>query len=152
MNRHLPYGPTAKFTIFNTVMRHDTNVSDEPVSQAYPHLIFHNFKTKLGERVATILKYLFPVPKEDTRRVLTFSNENDFISFRHHIYRNEKGRIVLKEIGPRFELQLFEIRLGTFDQKDSEIEWVLRPYMNTAGKRQAIGGVNNNLIPSITSS
>lgn len=29
-----------------------------------------------------ILKYLFPVPKEDSKRVITFANDNDFISFR----------------------------------------------------------------------
>ena len=47
---HLPYGPTATFTIYNTVMRHDIpNIGT--MSEAYPHLIFHNFKTKLGERV-----------------------------------------------------------------------------------------------------
>jgi U3 small nucleolar ribonucleoprotein protein IMP4 len=29
-----------------------------------------------------VLKYLFPVPKEDSKRVMTFANEDDFISFR----------------------------------------------------------------------
>jgi len=29
-----------------------------------------------------ILKYLFPVPKEDSRRVVTFANTDDYISFR----------------------------------------------------------------------
>lgn len=120
-------------------MRHETNVESH-ISEAYPHLIFHNFKTKLGERVATILKHLFPVPKEDSKRVMTFSNENDFISFRHHVYRKEKGKVILKEVGPRFELQLYEIKLGTIEEKNTESEWVLRPYMNTASKRQAIGG------------
>lgn len=78
---HLPYGPTAYFTILNTVMRHDIpNIGT--MSEAYPHLIFHNFKTRLGKRVTNILKYLFPVPKEDSRRVITFANQDDYISFR----------------------------------------------------------------------
>ena len=48
---HLPYGPTATFTLYNTVMRHD--IPDVgTMSEAYPHLIFHNFKTKLGGRVS----------------------------------------------------------------------------------------------------
>lgn len=34
-------------------------------------------------QVKNILKYLFPVPKEDTRRVVTFANQDDFISFRY---------------------------------------------------------------------
>jgi len=47
---HLPYGPTAS-SLSNTVMRHDIpNVGT--MSEAYPHLIFHNFKTKLGVRVS----------------------------------------------------------------------------------------------------
>ena len=33
------------------------------------------------------MKYLFPVPKEDSKRVLTFANHDDFISFRHHTYK-----------------------------------------------------------------
>jgi len=33
-------------------------------------------------QVKSILKYLFPVPKDDSRRVMTFSNEDDFISYR----------------------------------------------------------------------
>lgn len=55
---HLPYGPTATFTIYNTVMRHDIpNVGT--MSEAYPHLIFHNLKTKLGERVRPIYLLYF---------------------------------------------------------------------------------------------
>lgn len=33
-------------------------------------------------QVSNILKYLFPVPKDDSRRVITFANQEDFISFR----------------------------------------------------------------------
>lgn len=33
-------------------------------------------------QVSNILKYLFPVPKDDSRRVITFANQDDFISFR----------------------------------------------------------------------
>ncbi|KAL9655146.1 hypothetical protein ABK040_008922 [Willaertia magna] len=135
---HLPYGPTAYFTMFNVVMRHEV-IKEEKMPQIYPHLIFHNFKTKLGERVATILKYLFPVPKLESNRVITFANENDFISMRHHLFKKENDKVELKEVGPRFELQLFQIKLGTLADKDAELEWVLRPYMNTASKRQALG-------------
>ena len=48
---HLPHGPTAYFTISDLVMRHDIpNIGN--MSEAYPNLIFHNFKTRLGERVS----------------------------------------------------------------------------------------------------
>lgn len=33
-------------------------------------------------QVQNILKYLFPVPKEDSKRVVTFANQEDYISFR----------------------------------------------------------------------
>ncbi|CAG8440366.1 6272_t:CDS:2 [Acaulospora colombiana] len=78
---HFPYGPTAYFSLHNVVLRHD--IRDQgTVSEAYPHLIFNNFNSNLGRRVTNILKYLFPVPKEDSKRVMTFANEGDYISFR----------------------------------------------------------------------
>ena len=69
--------------VSNVVMRHDIKDSMDTVSEAYPHLVFHQFDSKLGARVQNILKYLFPVPKLDTQRVMTFANQNDFISFRY---------------------------------------------------------------------
>ena len=133
---HLPYGPTAHFQLLNTVMRHDIpNIGT--MSEAYPHLIFHNFKTKLGRRVTNILKYLFPVPKEDSKRIITYANEEDFISFRHHTFTKKDGEIELSEVGPRFEMKLYDIKLGTLEiEKACETEWVLRPFMNTAKKRK----------------
>jgi U3 small nucleolar ribonucleoprotein protein IMP4 len=108
---------------------------------------------QLGERTANILKYLFPVPKPDTKRIVTFANTSDYISFRlvafvwfcafgllcncvfeffiffflgvcflliwnivsaayrHHIYEKQGGpkSVELKEIGPRFELRLYQV-------------------------------------------
>jgi U3 small nucleolar ribonucleoprotein protein IMP4 len=62
-------------------MRHDVpNVG--PMSEQYPHLIFSNLTSKLGQRTSHILKYLFPVPKEDSHRTITFVNQDDYISFR----------------------------------------------------------------------
>ncbi|KAL0281114.1 UNVERIFIED_CONTAM: hypothetical protein PYX00_002210 [Menopon gallinae] len=133
---HLPYGPTAYFTLFDVIMRHD--IPDiGTMSEQYPHLIFHNFTMRLGERVKNILKYLFPVPKEDSRRVMTFANHDDYISFRHHVYRKVDNKIELSEVGPRFQLKLYEIKLGTLDViETADSEWVLRPYMNTSMKRR----------------
>ena len=48
---------------------------------------------------------------------------------------NNNGKIQLVEAGPRFEMQPYEIRLGTLDQDLAEKEWVLRPYMNTSRKK-----------------
>lgn len=83
---HFPHGPTVYFTLNNVALRHDIgSYKNSTVSEQYPHLIFEGFSSKLGERVRDVLKYLFPVPKEDSKRVMTFANENDFISFRYVI-------------------------------------------------------------------
>ncbi|VTJ66593.1 Hypothetical predicted protein [Marmota monax] len=48
---HLPFGPTAYFTLCNVVMRHDIPDLDT-VSEAKPHLITHGFSSRLGKRVS----------------------------------------------------------------------------------------------------
>eukprot|EP01114_Cavostelium_apophysatum_P012905 TRINITY_DN3006_c0_g1_i1.p1 TRINITY_DN3006_c0_g1~~TRINITY_DN3006_c0_g1_i1.p1 ORF type:complete len:287 (+),score=46.56 TRINITY_DN3006_c0_g1_i1:64-924(+) len=135
---HMPFGPTAYFGLHGVVLRHDIG-QVAPVSLQFPHLIFNNFGTKLGERVQNILKYVFPPAKDDGTRVVSFSNDNDFISFRHHSFKQSGKDVKLQEVGPRFEMRLFKIRLGTIESKDAENEWVLRPYMNTARKTTALG-------------
>ncbi|KAL7539523.1 hypothetical protein ACHAXR_009350 [Thalassiosira sp. AJA248-18] len=136
---HLPLGPTAYFTLNGGVLRHDLDGGSAPMSEAYPHIVLNNFQTQLGRRVGNILKCLFPIPKMDTRRIVTFSNDNDHISFRHHVYSKENGntadKVTLYEVGPRFEMRLYQIKLGTLEMKDAENEYVLKPYMNTASKR-----------------
>lgn len=145
---HLPYGPTAFFNITNTVMRHDIeNVGT--MSEAYPHLIFSNMTSKLGERLTNVLKHLFPVPRPDSKRIMTFANQGyeyscvcdyrDFISFRHHTYTKEDHKTVaLSEVGPRFELRPYQLRLGTVDQEEAENEWILHQYTNTSKKRKLL--------------
>lgn len=146
---HLPFGPTAYFGLSNAVLRHDIQAGQSreggadalgKMKEAAPHLIFDRFSSKLGARVATILKHLFPAPKDDVRRVMTFANKDDYISFRHHTYEMPRGSasLELREVGPRFEMRLYQIKLGTMDQQEAENEWVLRPYMNSAKKRRLL--------------
>ena len=108
------------------------------MSEAAPHIILNDFETTLGKRVGNVLRCMFPVPKPDSKRVVTFSNEDDYISFRHHVYEKEGKEVILKEVGPRFEMQLYKLRLGTLEQTEADDEWVLRPYMNSAKKRRAL--------------
>ncbi|XP_036160125.1 U3 small nucleolar ribonucleoprotein protein IMP4-like [Myotis myotis] len=133
---HLPFGPTAYFTLCNVLMQHD--IPDlGTVSEAKPHLIIHGFSPRLGKQVSDILRYLFPVSKEDSHRVITFANQNDYNSFQHHVYRKTKHcNVQLTEVGPHFELKLYMIRLGTLEQDATEdVEWLWHPYTNTAHKR-----------------
>jgi len=133
---HLPHGPTAYFTLYNTILRHDIpNVGT--MSEEFPHLLFHGFETPLAQRVRDILKYLFPVPKDESKRVVTFYQKDDYVLFRHNVYSKdvETRRIKLKEVGPRFEMFCFKILLGTIDQTDSaDVEWEYAPYKRTAKK------------------
>ncbi|XP_075251453.1 U3 small nucleolar ribonucleoprotein IMP4-like [Convolutriloba macropyga] len=138
---HMPYGPTAFFSLSNVVMRHD--IPDVgPMSEVFPHLVFHNFSSKLGNRVKSILKYLFPVPKEESQRVVTFFNDDDFISFRQHTWskgENKADDPVLTEIGPRFEMQIYKIVLGTIEHENiADVEWRLHNFVRTANKRKLL--------------
>ena len=133
---HMPYGPTTYFGLSNVILRHDLKDKVDPVSEAYPHLILDNFKTQLGDRISDVLKHVFPMPKIESKRIITMSNRDDFISFRHHLYRKpEFNKVDTKELGPRFEMKPYQIVLGTLDQVNAQKEWVLRPYMNSAKKR-----------------
>ena len=136
---HFPSGPTVYFALSNVVLRHDLRTRLDTMSEEYPHLIFQNFQSKIGDRVVQVLKSLFPVPKLDSKRVLSFINQNDFIVFRHHTHEKEDYKTVtLSEIGPRFMLKLYQIKLGTVELEHTQTEWVLRPYMNTAHKRKVL--------------
>ncbi|KIM22380.1 hypothetical protein M408DRAFT_290849 [Serendipita vermifera MAFF 305830] len=137
---HFPHGPTVFFTLHNVALRHDLpSANSSTVSEQYPHLIFESFESKLGTRIRDVLKYLFPVPKEDSTRVMSFINENDFISFRHHVFvKTGKKEVQLAEVGPRFEMKPYEIRLGTIEQEEADKEWVLSHYTRTAKKRRML--------------
>ncbi|KAG6918917.1 hypothetical protein DXG01_010572 [Tephrocybe rancida] len=138
---HFPHGPTVYFTLNNVSLRHDIGTyKNSTVSEQYPHIIFENFTSPLGQRVRDVLKYLFPVPKEDSKRVMTFANEDDFISFRHHVFVKIPRQVQLAEVGPRFEMKPYEIRQGTIEQNEAEREWVLAHYARTAKKRTVLGG------------
>ncbi|KAG0670545.1 snoRNA-binding rRNA-processing protein imp4 [Pichia californica] len=133
---HLPHGPTVTFTLHNVILRHDLiNITNQ--SEVYPHLIFENFNSNLGKRCTTILKNLFPSGvKIDSPRVISFINNEDFISIRQHLYvKTRDGNAELSEIGPRFEMRMFEIRLGTMDDKDADIEWMLRRFVRTGNRK-----------------
>uniref|UniRef100_A0A915J1V4 Brix domain-containing protein n=1 Tax=Romanomermis culicivorax TaxID=13658 RepID=A0A915J1V4_ROMCU len=47
---HLPYGPTAYFSLSNVVTRHEIPDVGK-MSEQYPHLIFNNLNSKLGKRL-----------------------------------------------------------------------------------------------------
>lgn len=137
---HLPHGPTAKFSLHNVVLRMDIpNASRGTVSESYPHLIFEGFSTKLGKRVVQILKHLWPPrdgPHKVGNRVVTFRNIDDSIEVRHHVFVQTGYRdIELAEVGPRMTMRCFEIRGGTLEAKDGDVEWAMTQFTRTGKKR-----------------
>jgi U3 small nucleolar ribonucleoprotein protein IMP4 len=137
---HFPHGPTASFSLANVVLRADIpNASRGTVSESYPHLIFDGFTSKLGLRVVQVLKHLFP-PRDGSvktgNRVVTFKNIEDSIEVRHHVYvRTGYDSVELAEVGPRMTMRLFEIRAGTLENKDGDVEWHLNQYTRTGRKK-----------------
>lgn len=135
---HMPNGPTAYFNLSNAILRHDIEGTVN-MPEVFPHLVFENFSTPLGKRVSTILRHLFPVPRADSTRVVTCVNRDDYVSFRHHVFKKTAhDKVDLLELGPRFEMKLYQVKLGTPEQAHAENEWTLRPYMNTAKKRRML--------------
>ena len=54
--------------------------------------------------------------------------------------------MALTECGPRFELKIYQIRLGTLDQPHAENEWVLRAYTRSAKKAKLSEEVEEDVI------
>ncbi|NXJ15032.1 IMP4 protein, partial [Odontophorus gujanensis] len=135
---HLPHGPTAHFTLSGAVLRHEVGgLGGAPLGA--PHILLHRLDSTLGRRVGTILKHLFPVPRPQTHRVVTFANEDDVILVRNHVYRCQGKTVELEEVGPRFQLRPYLIRLGTLEQGDAaDVEWRWHPYTTTASKRHLL--------------
>merc|ERR1711908_154544 len=74
MISHLPRGPTIRFGLLNVVIRNDIRVRKtmSGLPKAHPHLIFERFNSEMSYRVKSILSHLFPYPKENVNRVITF--------------------------------------------------------------------------------
>ncbi|MCJ1224543.1 snoRNA-binding rRNA-processing protein imp4 [Toensbergia leucococca] len=140
---HLPHGPTASFSLHNVLLRHDLPApSRGTISESYPHLIFEDFTTPLGRRVVQILKHIFPPREVATtnhkvgNRIVTFKNIEDSIEVRHHVFvKTGYQSVELAEVGPRLTMRLFEIRGGTLDDKNGDVEWHMNQYTRTSRKK-----------------
>ena len=127
---HMPQGPTAYFGLSDVVLRHDLAEKPPNMSEVKPHLVFDGFSGKIGKRTMTILQALFPPAAPLAQRVVSFVNSTDIVQFRNHTYEQHKQTVDLTEQGPRFNMRLYRIELGTLDMPDVKVEWALRPFMN----------------------
>lgn len=55
---------------------------------------------------------------------------------RNHKYEKNGEKVKLTELGPRFEMRLYQVRIGTLEQTHAETEFSLRPFIRTARKRR----------------
>lgn len=51
------------------------------------------------------------------------------------MYEKVGNSVILKELGPRFEMKLYQIKLGTVENEIADNEWILRPYLNNSLKK-----------------
>ncbi|KAL1874809.1 snoRNA-binding rRNA-processing protein imp4 [Diaporthe australafricana] len=99
------------------------------------------FTSPVGQRVVKVLKHLFPpLPAAESKpksgRVVTFKNVDDIIEVRHHVFvRTSYDSCELSEVGPRMSLRPFEIRGGSLENKDGDVEWHLNSYTRTSRKK-----------------
>jgi hypothetical protein len=91
------------FLAKNCVLRHD--IEDRVTISENRANTLNAFESS-SVQGANILRFLLPALKQSPLEwIITFSNDNDFISF-HHKLQNTGREVDLHECGPRFELQL----------------------------------------------
>ena len=101
---------------------------------AYPGKLHHAAQEANGDD----RKHLFPAPRTGRAEGDAFANNADYVSMRHHTYEMPRGAksVALTEVGPRFEMKLYQIKLGTIEADDADVEWALRPFMRSGKKRR----------------
>ncbi|KAL7750363.1 Ribosome production factor 1 [Sorochytrium milnesiophthora] len=133
---HLPDGPTAYFKL--TSIKHSKDIEGHGRTSAHkPELILNNFNTRLGHSIGRFFASLFPpCPEFEGRQVVTFHNQRDFIFIRRHryVFENRK-KVELQELGPRFTLKLKWLQKGTFDTKNGDYEWMFTQKMETSRRK-----------------
>lgn len=66
-----------------------------------------------------------------------FINISDTIEVRHHVFvKTGYQAVELAEVGPRMSMRLFEIRAGTLENKEGDVEWHLNQYTRTGRKKE----------------
>jgi U3 small nucleolar ribonucleoprotein protein IMP4 len=131
-----PYGPTLKFTIIDHFMTRRIAPFSPKV-----YFICDNLGSEVGLKIKERLSLLFP-KVNDARRIVSLVNRNDIIAFRHFLIERGEALTLNKDFG--MDLRLFEIRKGTFEL-DGELEWVYRPFINSAKSGERLAAVDSGL-------
>lgn len=128
-------GPTFHFRVRKYIPTYKIFNKGNPTGHN-PEIILKNFNTAVGRRLARGLSSMYACnPEFKGRTVVTFHNQRDFIFFRHHRYVfkdkgvsgekiEERIKVDLQEIGPRFALQLQKIHTGCYDEFKGDYEYL----------------------------
>jgi U3 small nucleolar ribonucleoprotein protein IMP4 len=129
---HLPSGPTIFFHLSNIVSI-KTQINSK-IPRNFPLIIIDNLGSSLGNRLASILKNLFPCSNQNSKKIIIFSGQQNFILFRRYWFEKKgdfNSDILLHEIFPNFDMYLYKISLGLICDRKKEVEWILNPFLNT---------------------
>ena len=84
----------------------------------------------------SLIAFRFHVLLRELTIASRFKNIEDTIEVRHHVFvKTGYQSVELAEVGPRMSMRLFEIRAGTLDNKEGDVEWHLNQYTRTGRKK-----------------
>jgi U3 small nucleolar ribonucleoprotein protein IMP4 len=131
-----PFGDTLRFKIYNfSQINRLQNLGEKS------YLIVDNFETEIGLKIKKLFSLFFP-KCDNAKRILTLANRDDRIAFRHYLISKGKKTEINLDFG--CDLQLFEIRKGTFEQ-DGDLEWVYRPHLKSGKSNKVLTAVKNDV-------
>ena len=92
-----------------------------------------------GCAYGSILTLLFTHPLQHTRTHNTLSSPFPLSAIHFFARYTTAGKdVALAEVGPRWEMKLYSIKLGTVADAEADVEFVARPYINTAKKNKVL--------------
>lgn len=78
---------------------------------------------------------------------MTFANQSDFISFRHHVYQKVKENVQIAEVGPRFEMKCMS--LWFWKKEDCLIQaYSVRDQIGDVGRGRGRQGMGAPPVPA----
>ncbi|KAH0577527.1 U3 small nucleolar ribonucleoprotein IMP4 [Spironucleus salmonicida] len=133
---HLPHGPTVYFNLNQIQLRSEVGGDNQP--EKAPQLVFEGMESKIGKRITQVMKHLFDQAKPESERAVSFVNRSDCVVFRQHVFERVGKEVLLKEIGPRFNMNPYRIQVDAIDAKAPDVEWQLNTFSSASFKQQIL--------------
>lgn len=100
------------------------------ITSDFPQLVVSNFKTELGSKVVEFISQLFPF-SADSRQVVNFTVEGDFIYLRMYKYSFGEKRPIMQKVGPHLTLRLW--RLIEYNEEGEKKVLDFKKFVKNAG-------------------